>query len=173
MPPAPARLSRLGTILASCLILAGCASLVDVAPGTPLAEVQARFGAPSFSCTTANGQLRVIWTTQPNGQLAWGSNVDAAGRTERMEPLLTSERFRRLETGVWNKDSVRCEFGPPAEIGPVGLPASRQEVWSYRFKENHVWNSLMHIYFDPHTERVTRHHPGPDPMYEPLEFFVD
>ena len=63
-----------------------------------------------------------------------------------------------------------CEFGPPAEQGGVGLPSSIQIVWSYRYKQNGVWDSLMHVYFGTDGERVTRFHPGPDPMYERDDF---
>ncbi len=163
----------LGCALASGVVLGACTTIADMPPGTPLAELQAQYGAPNFRCVTAQGQQRVIWTTQPYGQYAWGSDIDAAGNAVRVEALLTSTHFRRLADGIWDKERVRCEFGPPAEIGPVGLPPARQEVWSYRFKENQTWNSLMYVYFDPHSGRVTRHHPGPDPMYEPNDLWLD
>ena len=42
------------------------------------------------------------------------------------------------------------------------------EVWSYRYKEAGVWNSLMHVHFDG--QGVVRHMlNGPDPMYEPRD----
>lgn len=155
---------------AAALLLAGCASLTDVTPGTPLAEVEARFGKPTYACTTDNGQERVVWSMQPMGQHAWGGTLDAAGNVEAVTPVLTSKNFKKLDSGVWTKAQVQCEYGPPAEISAVGLPASRQTVWSYRFKENGAWNSLMHLYFDPGSDRVTRHHPGPDPLFERERF---
>ncbi|HLR12639.1 MAG TPA: hypothetical protein VK104_03380 [Burkholderiaceae bacterium] len=159
-----------GAIAAAALLLGGCANLADVPPGTSLSDVQAQYGNPDFTCTTTEGSQRVIWTMQPMGQHAWGSNVDASGNIEGIEPILTSKNFRKLEQGTWTRDQVECEYGPPAEISPVGLPASRQIVWSYRFKENGAWNSLMHIYFDPGSDKVMRHHPGPDPMFERERF---
>jgi len=164
-------LVRAGAVLAP-LALAACSSLTDVPPGTSLAQVQAQYGAPSYSCTGRDGQQRVIWTTQPMGQYAWGANVDSAGNIDQIEPVLTNSSFRKLGEGSWNQEQVYCEFGPPAEIGPVGMPSVRQEVWSYRYKESGAWNSLMHIYFDPYTGKVTRFHSGPDPMFDPREFWL-
>lgn len=153
------------------IALGACANMADVPAGTPLSEVTAQFGEPNFSCTDRNGQQRVIWTMQPMGQYAWGANLDSAGNTDQVIPLLTTQHFRKLDEGSWNQEQVRCEFGPPAEIGSVGLPSSRQDVWSYRYKESGAWNSLMHVYFDLYTGEVTRYHSGPDPMYDRENFW--
>ncbi|ETH39010.1 hypothetical protein L547_3298 [Bordetella pertussis H918] len=157
------RLAGAGMLLAA---LAACANLNQVPPGTPLADVQAQFGAPNFACDLPNGGQRVIWTQQPYGQFAWGANVGPDGRVDRVVEVLTDEHFKVLGTGTWTADQVRCEFGPPAEIKQVGLPSVRQVVWSYRYRESRVWNSLMYVYMGREGDRVTRFHPGPDPMYD-------
>lgn len=151
------------------LILSACANMADIPAGTPLSEVQAQFGAPNFSCDQ-NGKERLIWTTQPMGQYAWGTNVDNAGNTDQVVMLFTTQNFSKLGQGTWNQEQVRCEFGPPAEISTVGLPSSRQDVWSYRYKQSGAWNSLMYVYFDPYTGEVTRYHSGPDPMFDRENF---
>lgn len=153
------------------LLLSACANMADTPPGSPLADVQAQFGAPNYSCTTDSGQQRVIWSMQPYGQYAWGAHVDSAGNVDEVVPVLTDAHFNKLSTGRWTADQVLCEYGPPAEREAVGLPSRRQEVWSYRYKQSSVWNSLMYVYFDPNTGVVTRHHPGPDPMYERDRFW--
>lgn len=155
------------------LLLAACANMADTPPGTPLAQVEAQFGTPTYSCTDRDGNKRAIWSTQPFGQYAWGSTIDNAGNTDKVIPLFTAEQFGKLDKDSWNQEQVRCQFGPPAEIGSVGLPSSRQDVWSYRYKQSGAWNSLMYIYFDPYTGLVTRHHPGPDPMYDRERFWFD
>lgn len=161
----PSRM-RLGLIAASTIALAGCANIAATPPNTPLSQVQAEFGAPTLSCTSREGKPRVIWSQQPFGQYAWASNLSADGRVERIEPILTDEHFKVLATGDWTPEQVRCEFGPPADIGSVGLPSVRQVVWSYRYRQDHVWNSLMFVYFGRDGVRVTQFHPGPDPMYD-------
>lgn len=154
------------------LVFGACANMADIPAGTPLSQVQAQFGAPDLTCINRDGNQRAIWTMQPYGQYAWGANIDSAGNTDQVAPVLTNQHFRKLGEGSWNQEQVRCEFGPPAEISAVGLPSSRQHVWSYRYKESGAWNSLMHVYFDLYTGEVTRYHPGPDPLYEREDFWL-
>ena len=92
--------------------------------------------------------------------------MDAQGRVQGVEPILTDEHFQVLKQGEWTADQVRCEFGPPAIIDTAGLPNVRQIVWSYRYKQDHVWNSLMYVFMGRDGDRVTKFHPGPDPMYD-------
>ncbi|NYT58734.1 hypothetical protein H0A65_07330 [Alcaligenaceae bacterium] len=160
------RLARISLAGIGFGLLAACANMANTPPGTPLHQVEAKFGAANYSCTTDNGIQRLIWTQQPYGQYAWGTHVDSAGMTDRIEPLLTDRHFDILATGTWTPERVRCEFGPPAEITQVGLPSNLQVVWGYRYKQSGAWNSLMYVYFDKAGQTVTRFHPGPDPMYD-------
>ncbi len=160
------RLTRCAAALAAAGALAACSNLAQVPPGTPLADVAAQYGRPNFSCDMAGGGQRVIWTQQPYGQYAWGANVAADGRVDRVLPILTDAHFKLLAKGAWTADQVRCEFGPPAQVDEVGLPSVREVVWSYRYKQSGVWNSLMYVYMGRDGQRVTRFHPGPDPMYD-------
>lgn len=160
------RLAGRAAALAAASTLAACANMAQVPPGTPLADVAAQFGRPNFGCARPDGGQRVIWTQQPYGQYAWGANVGADGRVDQVVPILTDTHFKRLATGTWTAEQVRCEFGPPADIDEVGLPSVRQVVWSYRYKQSGVWNSLMYVYMGREGDRVTRFHPGPDPMYD-------
>ena len=166
----PYRMVRWAAASIALASLAACANMAEVPPGTPLSQVQAQFGAPNFECPQANGGRRVIWTQQPMGQYAWGANVGPDERVDRVMPLLTDAHFKVLETGDWGPDRVRCEFGPPARIDQAGLGEKREVVWSYRYKEAGVWNSLMHVHFDQ-AGVVRMMQNGPDPMFEPRERF--
>jgi hypothetical protein len=166
------RTLRTALAAASVLALGACANMADTPPGTPIAQVEAKFGAPNFSCPLPYGGKRLIWSQQPAGQYAWGTNVDAAGNTDRVVPLLTDAHFQVLAKGTWTPEQVRCEFGPPAIKDTVGLPSDTQIVWSYRYKQDQVWNSFMYVYFGRDGSHVTRFHPGPDLSYEDhLPFF--
>lgn len=169
-------LARFGKAAASALsigILAACTSMADIPAGTPLHQVESKYGKPNYSCPAQNGGQRLIWSMQPMGQYAWGTNVDAAGNTDSVQSLLTDEHFRLLASGTWTPEQVRCEFGPPAKVETVGLPSSTQIVWSYRYRQSGAWNSLMYVYFGIDGTKVTRFHPGPDPMYDPDNFWFD
>lgn len=154
---------------AAALLVAGCANMHDIPPGTPLAEVQARHGAPTLECPLADGSRSMVWSSQPMGQFAWSTQVTPDGRVGVVEQILTDAAFRRVETGVWDEERMRCTFGPPADISTVGMPSVRQTVWSYRYRQDGVWNSLMHVYVSD-DGIVQRLHPGPDPLYDSREW---
>ncbi len=151
--------------------LAGCANMADVPPGTSIGEVYQTFGQPSTVCPLPDGGQRMVWSQQPMGQYAWGTNVSPQGQIDRIYPVLTNENFAKLSAGRWTPDDLLCEFGRPAFVDAVGTPSVRQVVWNYRYRESNAWNSLMYVYLGPNGDAVTRFHPGPDPMYEPRDGF--
>lgn len=161
-----ARAARIGLALAALGTLGACASMSDLPAGTPVAQIEAKYGRPNFSCPEANGGQHLIWSQQPMGQYAWGVHVDPQGRTDKVTLLLSDEHFQLLAKGTWTQEQVRCEFGPPGLVDRVGLPSSDQLVWSYRYRQGSVWNSLMYVYFGHDGSHVTHFNPGPDPMYE-------
>lgn len=166
VPPSPLRGAiRLALIAGSGLVLGACANIAATPPGTPIDQVQAQFGAPTLTCTSREGKPRAVWSQQPLGQYAWGSDLTPDGRIIKMESVLTDTHFQVLADGEWTPEQVRCEFGPPAQIDTVGLPSVRQIVWDYRYRQAGVWNSLMFVFFGRDGERVTTFYPGPDPMY--------
>ncbi len=79
---------------------------------------------------------------------------------------LTDARFEQAIREGWTESRLVAEFGPPDEMGYVGVRP--QKVLSWRYRQSGVWHSLMHFYVDEQG-RVTRAHPGPDPRYEPRE----
>ena len=167
----PFALARLAAAFAVAGALAGCTNMTQTPAGTPLADVEAQWGRPNFFCDRPDGGRRVIWTQQPMGQYAWGTNVTPDGRVGPVVSILRDEHFRLLSQGTWSADQVRCEFGPPARVSEAGLGSSRQVVWAYRYREADTWNSLMYVYLGPDGRQVTRFHPGPDPMYDDERFF--
>lgn len=159
-------LPRLAAATLALGVLAGCANIDTVAPGTPVDAVTQKYGAPTSSCPLPGGGQRLVWSQQPLGQYAWGTNTTADGRVGPIEPILTDEAFHRLDTGEWSAERVRCEFGPPAEVREVGMKSVRQVTWAYRYRESGVWNSLMYLYMGADGTLLNRRHPGPDPMYD-------
>lgn len=169
--PGLLRTLRLTAASLAVALLVGCANITKVPPGTPVNQVVSQFGAPTYTCPLENGGHRLIWSQQPFGQAAWGTEADAQGRIGEIVQLLTDAHFQVLKSGEWTPEKLLCEFGPPAEKSAVGLPSSLQIVWSWRYMQDGVWYSLMHVYLGRDGEKVTRYHPGPDPMYEGDRFW--
>lgn len=145
-----------------CTLLSACASWPgDIVPGTSVTALQSRFGTPAGSRQVADGSV-LVYSTAPFGQYAWAAHIGRDQRVDRVEQVLTRANFARIEFGNWTTDTVRAWFGAPAEVRQF---RADQTWWSYRYKEDGVWNSLMNIRFDDRgiaRETINM----PDPWYE-------
>jgi len=161
---APALAARCLPLLLA-LALGGCAQLLRQPPpaGAPLAEVQAKLGTPRAAYPLPNGGQVLEYAGQPMGQFQHMATIGADGRLVSYEQVLTSEKFATVKIGRWTKDDILRTFGHPAETSRVAF--HNYEVWSYRYKESGVWNSMMHVHFDQQGI-VQQMINGPDPMYD-------
>ncbi len=155
------RISLAAGLLAA---LAGCAAAALIA-GEPVESVKAKLGAPTAVYREGAGQA-LEYATGPMGQRTYMAHIDGAGRLLRYEQVLTVEKFASLQLGVSTHDDVLRIVGRPAEHSYLALP--QLEVWSYRYKEAGVWDSMMHLHFD-HAGVLRLMQNGPDPMYEEHE----
>ena len=151
--------------LALILSLSACAPMIRRTPavGAPLAEVTARLGKPDAIYPDPAGGQVLEYRGQPMGQFQHMARIGPDGRLLAYEQVLTSENFARVKVDQWTKDDILRNFGRPAEISRVAF--HNYEVWSYRYKEAGVWNSMMSVHFDQ--QGVVRQMlNGPDPMYD-------
>lgn len=144
------------------VFLSACTSLSDMPPGTSLQALQAQFGHPSVVCPP-HSPNRFIWSQQPFGQFAWAADLNEQQQLIQATQVLTDKEFTLLSTGDWDQNRVHCHFGPPAEIDRTPYKGVRMLVWSYRYKQNGVWDALMYVYFGD-DGLVKLYHPGPDPL---------
>jgi outer membrane protein assembly factor BamE (lipoprotein component of BamABCDE complex) len=142
------RKSNKKAALAAALLfaLAGCSTFRQPAVGTPLAEVTARLGKPNAVYPDPDGSQWLEYRGQPMGQFQHMAHVGADGRLLSYEQVLTSRNFALVKVNDWTRDQVLRNFGRPAEVSRDR--ASGYEVWSYRYKQDNVWNSFMNIYFN-------------------------
>jgi hypothetical protein len=139
--------STLAAALAFALALSACAPLVRKAPapGSPMAEVTARLGKPNAVYPEPDGGQAWEYRGQPMGQFQHMARFKADGTLISYEQVLTTEHFAEVRIGYWNKDEVLRNFGRPAEVSRERIEGD--EVWSYRYKEKGVWDSIMNITF--------------------------
>ena len=158
-------------IMGVAMVLAGCTALTRTAPmvGDSVADVQAKFGPPTSIYPAGQGQI-MEYATGPMGQYTWMATIGPDGRLDKFEQVLTGENFATLKIGKARKEDVLRTIGRPAETSFLALP--QLEVWSYRYRESGVWNSMMHVHFD-RSGVLTMMQNGPDPMYEERRFFRD
>jgi hypothetical protein len=160
----PNRLCRLAA-LAAALLLSACASLVREAPppGTPLDAVIAKLGKPTEIYREPDGGQDLEYRGQPMGQFQWMARIGPDGRLIVYEQVLTNAEFAKVKVDRWTKEDILRTFGRPAEVSRVY--AHDYEVWSYRYKESGVWNSMMSVNFDQNGV-VRQMLNGPDPLYD-------
>ena len=152
------------SLLALLALLAGCGSLQRTLPaGTPLADVTARLGQPAATYPEPGGGQVLEYRGQPMGQFQHMARIGADGRLISYDQVLTSENFAKVQLNHWTKDDILRHFGRPAEVSRVRL--DDREVWSYRYKEDKVWNSMMNVYFSGHGV-VMRLQNTPDPLLD-------
>jgi hypothetical protein len=157
--------TRAAALALAALSLSACAPLFRQPPpaGAPLAAVTAALGQPDARYPEADGSQVLEYRGQPMGQFQHMARIGPDGRLVSYEQVLTSENFAKVKIDRWTKDDVLRHFGRPAETSRVGF--HDYEVWSYRYKEAGVWNSMMHVHFDQ--QGIVRQMlNGPDPMYD-------
>ena len=155
------------TTLATTLLLAACATRPAPLPGETADVVQAKLGKPTSIYVDPDGAARSLeYATGPMGQYTWMARLGPDGRLTAYEQVLTGEKFATLKVDQATKEQVLRTIGRPAERSHVAM--QNYEVWSYRYKEAGVWNSLMHVHFDEQGV-VRQMMNGPDPMYEPRD----
>ena len=156
-------------LAAISLALAGCAGLggPPAAPGDSVDTVRLELGQPTATYSAGPEQV-LEYANGPMGQTTFMAHIGADRRLTTFEQVLTGEKFATLKVGTATRDDVLHTIGRPAERSY--LPLRDFEVWSYRYKEAGVWNSMMHVHFD-RAGIVRMMQNGPDPMYEERRFF--
>lgn len=147
-----------------CLSLAACAGLQREPPrvGDSPEAVLARMGQPTARLADGAGQV-FEYATGPMGQATWMARFGPDGRLASFEQVMSAAGFARIRVDQATKADVLRLIGHPAERSRVAL--HNYEVWSYRYKESGVWDSMMHVHFDE-SGVVRMMMSGPDPMYD-------
>ena len=148
--------------------LGGCAAPWQAFhPGDDQAAVVAKLGPPREVYDLPDGGKRLMWPTQPMGEITVGADVDTHGKVLSVGQLLTDANFARAEIGKWTKKDVETNFGKPEET--AYFPLMKREVWSYRYQEGGYWYMLYHFYFDDDgVLRLTQK--TIDPLHDPDRF---
>lgn len=152
-------------VCAAALSLAGCAQpWQKFQPGEDQSALISRLGPPREIYDLPNGGKRLMWPTQPMGEVTTAADIDAAGKVVTVRQVLQANEFYRAQIGQWTKRDVLVNFGRPEET--AYFPLMKREVWTYRYQEDSVWYLLYNFYFDDNgILRLTQK--TPDPLHEP------
>lgn len=134
-------LAMLAFFMTACSVLMPA----PVNVGDSEADVIAKRGQPTHYYQ--DGKHRLLeYTTGPMGQQTYMARVDETGKVISFEQVLTTEKFATIKLNESTKDDVLRTVGAPGETSYLSL--SDLEVWSYTYKRDAIWDSIMHIHFD-------------------------
>jgi hypothetical protein len=158
-------MNKLATVPAGCiaLALAGCTVFGPApVPGDTESVVIQKRGTPNAVYPEPDGGRLLEYTLQPMGQFCYMAHIGPDGRLISYEQVLTNEKFATIKVDHATKADVLRTVGHPADYS--GVAFHNYEVWSYRYRESGVWNSMMHVHFDQNGI-VRQLLNGPDPRY--------
>jgi hypothetical protein len=116
----------------SALLVAGCAGYGpgELKPGQTEADVRARMGEPTDRASLPTGGSQLDYARGPMGAHTYRIELDASGRVQSVQQILTEANFETVRSGEAKAD-VRERLGRPSEtrVGWRGVG----EVWSYRY----------------------------------------
>lgn len=139
--------NKLAAVILLPLMLSACASWEppSLAIGATESEVIAQLGPPTHRIPGGEGAI-LEYNRNPWGQATHLAKFSADGRLDTYEQVLTTRHFALLKIGSATKMDVLRTVGHPSETSY--LPRQQLEVWSYPYRENNAWNSIMHVHFD-------------------------
>ncbi|WP_245549199.1 hypothetical protein [Noviherbaspirillum massiliense] len=149
------------TAIAFSTIMSGCVTSPSL--GASEAEVVNKLGQPTHRYQDGNDHL-LEYMQGPWGQYTYMARIGADGRLISYEQVLTPQKFSSLKIGEATKTDVLHTVGAPSDTSY--LPRQDLEVWSYPYKENGVWDSIMHVEFD-RAGIVRKMQNGPDLRRDP------
>lgn len=154
--------------LLGLIALAGCGTMTQVAPGTPLQTVISQYGQPTVSCPNPNGGQRVVWSQEPSGVYVWRADVDANGTVSGFTQVLAAKEFEVLNQGTWDTERVKCHFGPPSQTKTYPNNPD-QLVWLYQYMGDQPSGfMLLYVTINKATNRVLKYATAPNPELNPL-----
>ncbi len=124
-------------------VLSACASYsgYGLQPGVATAaDVLAAMGTPAMSWRNADGSQQLAYPRGPAGPHTFMVFVAADGRLERIDQVLTTAYFARLQPGISSQESVLRLLGPPYAPWTEYFAARNELVWEWQFCDS--WNQL-------------------------------
>ena len=123
--------------MALALLLTACAQpWQNYQPGADSSTITAKLGPPREVYDLPNGGRRLMWPTQPLGEVTTAADIDASGKIVSVRQVLDENEFYKAQIGTWTRKDVLINFGRPVETSY--FPLMKREVWTYRYMEANV-----------------------------------
>lgn len=152
-------------LLVVAALLSACAGFSgsDLRPGlSSRAEVLASMGEPALRWKDADGREQLAYPRGPAGTETYMVHISADGRLERIEAVLDTGHFDRIEPGKSDQAAVLRMLGPPPPQLTVHFRHSGETVWRWRFCDAFSRQALFSVAFDAATGVVRSTYQRPD-----------
>lgn len=140
-----------------CLLLGGLLSLLaacagldgrGLEPGVATGEqVLARMGAPAMTWQDPDGRRQWAFPRGPAGFATWMAYLGPDGRLERLENVLESRHFARIQAGQSQAQVLRI-LGPSNPAWTVYFEARDELVWEWRYCDDWAEPARFYVLFD-------------------------
>jgi hypothetical protein len=139
--------------------LCGCSSYGggSLKPGqSTLQDVRAAMGEPALQWTNPDHSMQLSYPRGPAGFHSFMVYLDPAGRVTRIQNVMDSASFYRIEPGMSEEDVLRI-LGPPVPAWTNYFEARRELVWEWRYCNEFSQTSRFDVLFDGdrHTVRTS------------------
>ena len=141
-------------LAASALVLSSCAGYggSNLKPGVAtLSEVVAAMGEPAMRWKDADGREQLAYPRGPAGTQTFMAMIAADGRLERIEGVLDTAHFARIENGKSDQAAVLRLLGPSQPQWTQFYSRSNQLAWSWLFCDSWNAQAFFDVMFDATT----------------------
>lgn len=126
-------------------LLAGCATVDRIAPGTQAAAVESASGRPARVWQEPGGGASWEYPMGPMGRYTYMVRFGPDGRVTRVDQVLGWDHFSRIERGM-PMEEVEHLLGRP--YSKEYMPLIGETAWSWRFMET-VFPRCFYAYEGP------------------------
>lgn len=154
------RIRRLALTVALAGTFTACSSPGSIKPGDAQTAVKAAAGTPTAVIALPNGGVRWQYSGQPYNQWVWNIDMDAQGRVQVVDQMMSDAAFARIRDGKDTLADVLRDFGQPAYT--YSFPMKDETAIMYRYFIEGGFYAAMFVYFDPQNV-VKRTETGMDP----------
>jgi hypothetical protein len=130
------------------LMLAACAAYSGsgLQPGVSTEDqVRSTMGPPALELANPDGSRQLAYPRGPLGTETFMVHMGPDGRVQRIEQVLTDDRFYRIVPGITRDDVLRL-IGPPSEY--MDFPRLQQVAWEYRYQDTWGYTAFLSVMID-------------------------
>ena len=138
-------------LVAGAALVAGCASYDGrgLQPGvSSVDEVVALMGLPALHWKDPDGRTQLAYPRGPEGLQTFMAFIDAQGRLERIEGVLGTKHFARIEPGKSDQAAILRLLGPSQPQWTMYFERRDELVWEWRFCDDWGQVARFDVLFD-------------------------